>query len=94
MAHGRAQGRGAVRSTAWPMDHQVRLADGTLALTGFLAGLAWPPAHWLSGAIGAGLVFSGVTNTCGMAAALARLPHNRPPKSAASFDETLLRLTV
>lgn len=53
-----------------PMDRQVRLAAGTLALTSFVAGLIWPPVHWLSGAIGARLVFSGVTNTCGMAAAL------------------------
>lgn len=78
----------------WPMDRQVRLAAGTLVLTGFLAGLAWTPAHWLSGAIGAGLVFSGVTNTCGMAAALSKLPHNRPPKSAVSFQDTLLRLAA
>ena len=28
--------------------------------------------------IGSGLVFAGVTNTCGMAMALARLPYNRP----------------
>lgn len=66
--------------------------DFTLA--GFLGGFAWTPAHWLSGAIGAGLLFSGVTNTCGMAAALAKLPHNRPPKSAVSFQETLLRLAA
>ncbi|MEU0124265.1 rhodanese-like domain-containing protein [Streptomyces albidoflavus] len=78
----------------WPMDRQVRLAAGTLVLVGFLAGLAWPPAHWLSGIIGAGLVFSGVTNTCGMAAALAKLPHNRPPKSAVSFQEVLRRLAA
>lgn len=67
---------------------------GTLVLTGFLAGLAWTPAHWLSGAIGAGLVFSGATNTCGMAAALAKLPHNRPPKSTVSFQDTLLRVAA
>ncbi|KOU70343.1 rhodanese-like domain-containing protein [Streptomyces diastaticus] len=78
----------------WPMDRQVRLAAGTLVLTGFLAGLAWTPAHWLSGAIGAGLVFSGATNTCGMAAALAKLPHNRPPKSTVSFQDTLLRVAA
>ncbi|MGW0547563.1 rhodanese-like domain-containing protein [Streptomyces altiplanensis] len=86
--------RPAGTRATWPMDRQVRLAAGTLVLAGFLAGLAWAPAHWLSGAIGAGLVFSGVTNTCGMAVALARLPHNRPPRNAVSFEETLLRLTV
>lgn len=76
----------------WPMERQVRLAAGTLVLSGFVAGLAWRPAHRLSGAIGAGLVFSAVTNTCGMAAVLARLPHNRAPESAVSFEETLARV--
>ncbi|MEU3550866.1 rhodanese-like domain-containing protein [Streptomyces longwoodensis] len=84
--------RPAGARATWPMDRQVRLAAGTLVVAGFVAGLGWPPAHWLSGAIGAGLVFSGATNTCGMAAALAKLPHNRLPKSAASFQETLLCL--
>ncbi|MXM67391.1 DUF2892 domain-containing protein [Streptomyces sp. HUCO-GS316] len=78
----------------WPMDRQVRLTAGTLVFLGFVAGLAWPPAHWLSGLVGAGLLLSGVTNTCGMAALLSRLPHNRPPKDAVSFEETLLRLTA
>ncbi|MFE6903904.1 rhodanese-like domain-containing protein [Streptomyces sp. NPDC057717] len=84
--------RPAGARATWPMDRQVRLAAGTLVLAGFLAGLAWPPAHWLSGAVGAGLVFSGVTNTCGMAAVLAKLPHNRAPKNTVSFQETLQRL--
>jgi rhodanese-related sulfurtransferase len=86
--------RPAGARTTWPMDRQVRLAAGSLVVIGFLAGFAWPPAHWLSGAVGAGLVFSGVTNTCGMAAVLAKLPHNRPPKNTVSFQETLLRLAA
>ncbi|MEU8518988.1 rhodanese-like domain-containing protein [Streptomyces sp. NBC_01216] len=79
---------------AWPMDRQVRLAAGTLVLLGFLAGLAWPPAHWLSGLVAAGLVFSAVTGTCGMAALLGRLPHNRAPRGAVTFRETLEGLTA
>lgn len=78
----------------WPMDRQVRLAAGSLVAAGFVAGRFWRPAHWLSGAIGAGLVFSGVTNTCGMAAVLARLPHNRPAGDAVPFEETLARLAA
>ncbi|MBA2950652.1 rhodanese-like domain-containing protein [Streptomyces himalayensis] len=93
-AAGHAVERPAGARTTWPMDRQVRLAAGSLVVVGFLAGLAWSPAHWLSGAIGAGLVFSGVTNTCGMAAVLAKLPHNRPPKDAVTFQETLLRLAA
>ncbi|MEV5761005.1 rhodanese-like domain-containing protein [Streptomyces tendae] len=86
--------RPAGARTPWPMDRQVRLAAGTLVAAGFAAGRFWRPAHWLSGAIGAGLVFSGVTNTCGMAAVLARLPHNRPTGDVASFEETLARLAA
>ncbi|MFD8078274.1 rhodanese-like domain-containing protein [Streptomyces sp. NPDC059718] len=78
----------------WPMDRQVRLVAGSLVAIGFFTGLAWPPAHWISGAVGAGLVFSGVTNTCGMAALLSRLPYNRAPKNGASFHDTLQRLTA
>ncbi|MCM1938191.1 rhodanese-like domain-containing protein [Streptomyces sp. G3] len=78
----------------WPMDRQVRLAAGSLVAAGFVAGRFWRPAHWLSGAIGAGLVFSGVTNTCGMAAVLARLPHNRPAGDAVPFEEALARLAA
>ncbi|MGW1780128.1 rhodanese-like domain-containing protein [Streptomyces sp. NPDC002143] len=85
--------RPAGGSAPWPMDRQVRLAAGSLVVAGFAAGLAVPGAHWLSGLVGAGLVFSAVTNTCGMAALLSRLPHNRPPEDATSFEETLRRLS-
>ncbi|MFI7317059.1 rhodanese-like domain-containing protein [Streptomyces venezuelae] len=62
----------------WPMERQVRLAAGSLVVLGLAAGTRWRPARWLSVAIGTGLVFSAATNTCGMAAALAKLPHNQP----------------
>lgn len=91
---GRPVERPAGARSRWQMDRQVRLAAGSLVLVGFLAGLAWPPAHWLSGLAGAGLVFSGATNTCGMAALLGALPYNRAPQDARSFEETLLRLTA
>ncbi|MFI8946409.1 rhodanese-like domain-containing protein [Streptomyces sp. NPDC053750] len=91
-AAGRPVERPAGARTPWPMDRQVRLAAGSLVALGFLAGRAWRPAHWLSGAVGAGLVFSGVTNTCGMATVLARLPHNRSAGNATPFEETLTRL--
>ncbi|GAA3804715.1 rhodanese-like domain-containing protein [Streptomyces phyllanthi] len=84
--------RPAGARTPWPMDRQVRLAAGSLVALGFTAGLVWPPAHWLSGLIGAGLVFSATTNTCAMAALLSRLPRNRPPKDAVPLQETLRRL--
>lgn len=49
-----------------------------------------PPSSFLSAGIAAGLVFSAVTNTCGMAAVLAKLPYNRP--RAADLDDTLAAL--
>ncbi|MFE6165466.1 rhodanese-like domain-containing protein [Streptomyces sp. NPDC056486] len=64
--------------TAWAMERQVRLAAGSLVVIGLAAGTRFRPARWLAAGIGAGLVFSAVTDTCGMAAVLARLPHNRP----------------
>jgi rhodanese-related sulfurtransferase len=64
--------------TVWPMERQVRLAAGSLVVLGLAAGTRWRPARWLSAAIGTGLIFSAATNTCGMAAALSKLPHNQP----------------
>ena len=61
----------------WPMDRQVRLAAGSLVLTGLAVGLAKPKARLLSAGVAGGLVFSAVTGTCGMAALLAKLPYNR-----------------
>ncbi|HWU05628.1 MAG TPA: rhodanese-like domain-containing protein [Streptomyces sp.] len=64
--------------SVWPMERQVRLAAGSLVILGLAAGTRWRPARWLSATIGTGLIFSAATNTCGMAAALAKLPHNQP----------------
>ena len=60
------------------LERQVRIAAGSLVLTGAL--LAWfvhPAFVWLSAFIGAGLVFAGVTDTCGMGMMLAKMPWNR-----------------
>lgn len=62
----------------WAMDRQVRFAAGSIVATAVLASRWQPAVRYLAGAVGAGLVFSAVTNTCGMAALLARLPYNRP----------------
>ncbi|MFK3728824.1 rhodanese-like domain-containing protein [Streptomyces sp. NPDC088090] len=68
---------GPVRAV-WAMERQVRLAAGGIVLLGVLLGLLVHPAFpLLSGAIGAGLVLSAVTDTCGLAALLGRLPVNR-----------------
>ncbi|MEU0134044.1 rhodanese-like domain-containing protein [Streptomyces sp. NPDC006296] len=81
--------RPAGARAVWPMERQVRLAAGSLVVAGLLAGRRLPAARWLSAGIGAGLVFSAVTDSCGMAAALGRLPHNRAPQGTAGLDATL-----
>ncbi|MGW5942580.1 rhodanese-like domain-containing protein [Streptomyces celluloflavus] len=77
---------------AWAMERQVRFAAGSLVLTGLAAGLRWRPARWLSAGVAGGLVFSALTDTCGMARLLAKLPHNRP--RATDLDATLTALTT
>lgn len=62
----------------WAMDRQVRMVAGSLVLTGFLGGkLISPKVGYLAGAIGAGLTFSALTDSCAMAAALNKMPWNK-----------------
>ncbi|MFI6467958.1 rhodanese-like domain-containing protein [Streptomyces sp. NPDC050538] len=75
----------------WSMERQVRFTAGTVVLLGLLLGLLVHPALLLiSAGIAGGLVFSALTNTCGMAAVLGKLPHNRP--RAADLDAALAAL--
>ncbi|CAM5314485.1 Transporter OS=Streptomyces pilosus OX=28893 GN=GCM10010280_10660 PE=4 SV=1 [Streptomyces pilosus] len=75
----------------WSMERQVRFTAGTLVLLGLVLGLLVHPAFQLLAAgIAAGLVFSALTDTCGMAVVLGRLPHNRP--RAADLDAALAAL--
>lgn len=87
---GHALDRPAGASRVWGMERQVRLAAGSLVVLGLAAGTRYRAARGLSAAIGGGLVFSALTNTCGMAAVLARLPHNRPRPTG--LDATLATL--
>ncbi len=63
----------------WDLERQVRLIAGSLVLAGLLASLAFEPAKWLAAAVGAGLTFAALTNTCAMGALLSKLPFNRAP---------------
>lgn len=61
------------------MRRQVQLVVGSLALLGaVLAWLVSPTFLWLVGAIGAGLLYSGLTDTSPLSQVLALLPYNRP----------------
>jgi len=60
------------------LERQVRIAAGSLVLIGILlAGFVHPAFVALSAFVGAGLVFVGVTDTCGMGMLLARMPWNQ-----------------
>jgi rhodanese-related sulfurtransferase len=67
----------------WAMERQVRLAAGSLVLASVLASTQRSAARWLAAAVGAGLAYSAVSNTCAMARVLGYLPYNR---AAAPFD--------
>jgi rhodanese-related sulfurtransferase len=57
---------------------QVQIAAGLLILAGLALGLAIDPAFLaLTGFVGAGLTFAGLTGWCGMAHLLAKMPWNR-----------------
>ncbi|MEV7180205.1 rhodanese-like domain-containing protein [Kitasatospora sp. NPDC093679] len=76
----------------WAMDRQVRLVAGALVAAGVLADLVLPGARWISAAVGAGLAFSAITDTCAMGNLLGRLPHNRPRSAGTDLDATLAGL--
>lgn len=63
---------------AMSLERQVRIAAGFLVLCGAMLGYFVHPA-WiaLSAFVGAGLMFAGITDTCGMAMLLARMPWNQ-----------------
>jgi len=67
------------------LERQVRIAAGTLVLVGAVLGLLVHPL-WigLSAFVGAGLIFAGITDTCGMAMCLARMPWNQVKESCSA----------
>ncbi len=60
------------------LERQVRIAAGSLVLLGSVLGYFVHPA-WMAlpAFVGAGLIYSGITDTCGMAMILARMPWNQ-----------------
>lgn len=74
-AAGKPVNRGRQR---WGMERQVRGIAGTLVVLGALGGtFVWKPLTYLSVFVGGGLAFSALTDTCGMAMILSKLPYNR-----------------
>jgi rhodanese-related sulfurtransferase len=78
------------------LERQVRIAAGTLVAIGATLAAFGPDATWravgtgLAGFIGCGLVFAGLTDTCGMAMLIARMPWNQACRSATSCTRLLV----
>lgn len=73
-------GRAALAPSKGPMsiERQVRIAAGSLVLIGVLGSLLIHPALiGISAIVGAGLVFAGTTDWCGMGLLLMKMPWNR-----------------
>ena len=69
-----------------PLDRQLQITIGTLVLVGVLLSVFLNPAWiWLSGFVGCGLIFAGLTGICAMRMVLARMPWNQ---GGAASNET------
>ena len=64
-------------SGVWSLERQVRIAAGLLTLIGILLSIIHPYFLGISIFVGAGLIFAGVTDYCGMAFLLSRMPWNK-----------------
>ncbi|WP_369596145.1 rhodanese family protein [Basfia succiniciproducens] len=61
-----------------PLMRQVQIAAGSLVLLGVILGYSVSPwCFLLSGFVGAGLIFAGVSGFCGMAVLLSKCPWNK-----------------
>ena len=65
--------------TGWSLERQVRLGAGLLVLVGAVLSLVWNRG-WIgvSAFVGLGLTFAGLTDICGMAFLLTKMPWNKP----------------
>jgi len=62
------------------LERQVRVAAGSMVFAGVVLGYSVNAAWFLlSGFVGAGLVFAGITDFCGMGLLIARMPWNNRP---------------
>ena len=55
----------------------MRLVAGSIVLTSVVGSIAVPKAKWIAAAIGGGLTYAAVSNTCAMATVLSKLRYNR-----------------
>ncbi len=77
------EGKGSIS-----LERQVRISAGLLVLFGILASQwLFTEAIYLSAFVGAGLIFAGITDTCGMGLALSRMPWNNCNNSICHKNE-------
>lgn len=63
---------------AMSLERQVRIAAGLMVFAGVVLGFFYHEAFLgLAGFVGVGLVFAGITDTCGMGLILAQMPWNK-----------------
>lgn len=74
----------------WGLERQVRLVAGSIVFTAVVASIWVPALKWVAGAIGFGLVFAAVSNTCMMGMMLSKLPYNRG--AGCDIDQALTKL--
>ena len=75
-----AAGLPVVRGTSHviSLERQVRIAAGSLVVLGVVLGQFLNTGFiWISGFVGASLVFAGITGICGMGLILAKMPWNQ-----------------
>ncbi|MFF9505022.1 rhodanese-like domain-containing protein [Streptomyces sp. NPDC014656] len=65
----------------WDMERQVRLVAGSVVLATGLVGIAVPGAHLVGTAVGAGLTYAALSNSCALGVLLSKLPYNRGPRT-------------
>lgn len=75
----------------WALERQVRLVAGSIVFLSILASIWFPPAKWVAFAIGFGLSFAALSNTCLMGMLLMKLPYNRGP--GCDIDAAIARLS-
>lgn len=76
----------------WALERQVRLVAGSLVLVAVVGSVLVPGLKWLAAAVGAGLTFAAVSNTCMMGNVLSKLPYNRG--SRADVERAVAALTA
>lgn len=70
----------------WALERQVRLVAGSLVLTSVALSFVARRAQVVAGAVGAGLTFAAVTDSCLMGNLLMRLPYNQQPGAQTGHD--------